>query len=66
MHKTISTIWDNRDGCGEQYRCTTVFYLLSVLYHAHNILIDSGVGSYGYGKYVLDGLNDTEKFIYQF
>ena len=29
--------------------------------HAHDILIYSGVGSYGYGKYVLDGLNATYK-----
>ena len=61
LHTTISTIWDNRDECGEQYICTTVLYLLSVLSHAHGILIDSGVGSYGYEKYVLDGLNATYK-----
>ena len=61
MHTTISTIWDNRDGCGEQYICTTVLYLLSVLSHAHKIIIDSGAGAPGHGKYVVDGLNAMNK-----
>ena len=30
----ISTIWDHLDGCDDQYRCPTAFYLLSMLAHA--------------------------------
>ena len=29
--------------------------------HSYNILIDCGVGAPGYDKYVVDGLNDTNK-----
>ena len=27
---TLSTIWENNDGCAEQYRCDSALYLVSV------------------------------------
>ena len=54
-------IWENTDGCTDQYLCTTALYLLSMLAHAYNIIIDSGVGEPGHGRYFVDGLNDTNK-----
>ena len=57
----MSTVWENTDGCAEQYCCVTVLYLLSMLAHAYNIIIDSGVGAPGNFREVVDGLNDTEK-----
>ena len=32
-----------------------------MLSHVHDIIIDSGVGAPGLGKYVVDGLNATDK-----
>ena len=32
-----------------------------MLSHAYNIVINYGVGASGHGKYVVDGLNATEK-----
>ena len=37
-----------------------------MLSHAYNIVIDNGVGAPGYGKYVVDGLNATGCFFYNF
>ena len=60
---TKSTIWENTDGCADKYRCATALYLVSMLSHAYKTLFDSGVGSPGHGKYVVDGMNATEKNI---
>ena len=56
-----STIWYNIDGCSKQYICAAVLYLLSILSHAYNILIDIGVGAPGHGKYLVYGLKATDK-----
>ena len=61
----ISNIWQNTDGFAEQYRCTTELYLLSMLSHTYNIIIDSGVVAPGYVRYVVDGLNATDKSFYK-
>ena len=39
----MSTKWKNIYGCEEKYRCTTALYLLSILAHVNNIVIDCGV-----------------------
>ena len=39
----------------------TVLYLLSMLEHAYNIIIDHGVGAPEHVREVFDGLNATEK-----
>ena len=39
------TIWENIYGCEEQYCCATVLYLLSMLEHAYNIIIDFRFGA---------------------
>ena len=36
----LSTIWNNNGGCSEQYRFSTKLYLLSMLAHTYNIIID--------------------------
>ena len=53
--KNKITIWDNTDGCTKKYICATELYLLSMLYHVYNILIDCGVGEPGHGKYFIRG-----------
>ena len=61
LFSDISTIWENTDGCAEQYRCETALYLLSIFTHVYNIIIDCGVVTSGYGREVVDGLNYTNK-----
>ena len=34
----------NTDECAEEYRCEPDIYLLSMLAHIYNIIIDCGVG----------------------
>ena len=55
------TIWDNKYGCGDQYRCATALYSLSMFYHAYNILIYCDFRTIGHGKYVAEGLNSAGK-----
>ena len=63
--KNKITIWDNTDGCTKKYICATELYLLSMLYHVYNILIDCGVGEPGHGKDFVDGLEDNNFFSLQ-
>ena len=55
----LSTIWENKYVCAYQYIYATALYLLSILAHAYNVIIDHSVGSPGYGREVVDGLNMT-------
>ena len=57
----VSTIWENTDGCEDKYFCKTALYLLSMLAHTYNIIIDSGVGASGHGIKVVDGLNANDR-----
>ena len=57
----MSTICNNNDGFEEQYRCATVLYLLSMLAHACNIIIDRDVGTPGHLREVVGGLNANNK-----
>ena len=60
----ISNILENTDGCAEQYRCVNSLYLLSMLAHTYNIITDYGVGAPVHGREVIDGFNDTEKWLF--
>ena len=63
---SLSTIWENTDGCVEQYRCASALYLMSVMSQTYSIIIDRGISEPGHGKEVVDGLNDVDKrYIYQ-
>ena len=57
----MSTIWENTDGFAEQYRCANALYLLAMLAHTYNIIIDRDIGSTGQGREVVDVLNVTKK-----
>ena len=62
----LSTIWENNDGCAEQYRCSTSLYLMSVLSQCHSIIFDQGIHAPGHGKEVVDSLNTIYKlYMYQ-
>ena len=62
----MSTIWENTDGCDEQYICASAIYLMSVQYQCYSIIIDRGISAPWHDKEVLDGLNDDDKcYLYQ-
>ena len=62
----MSTIWENTDGCAEQYRCASALYLMSVMSQTYSIIIDRGISAPEHGKEVFDGLNAVDKrYIYQ-
>ena len=63
---SLSKIWENTDGCAEQYRCASALYLMSVISQTYSIIIDRGISAPGNGKEVVDGLNAVDKrYIYQ-
>ena len=63
---SLITIWENTDGCDEQYRFASALYLLSVMSQCYSIIIDLGISAPGHGKEVVDGLNAVNKrYIYQ-
>ena len=47
---TLSKIWENTDGCLEQYRCASALYLMSILSQCHSIIIDLGISAPAHGK----------------
>ena len=40
INTTASTIWEDTYGCADQYICATSFYLISILPHGFQIVID--------------------------
>ena len=66
MTTSLSTIWENTDGCAEKYICASAMYLMSVISQTYSLIIYRGISSPGHGKEVVDGLNTVEKrYIYQ-
>ena len=64
--KSLSTIWENTDGCAEKYRCASALYLMSVMSKTYSIIIDRGISAPGHGKEVVDGIIAVDKhYIYQ-
>ena len=60
------TIWENTDGCAEQYICASALYLMSVMSQTYSIIIDRGIIAPGHGKEVVDGLHSVDKrYIYK-
>ena len=57
---SLSTIWENTDGCAEQYRCASALYLMSLISHTFSLIIDRGIIVPGHGKEVVDGLNAVD------
>ena len=61
MFVDLSTFGWNIYGYAVQYRCTTELYLLSILSHDYDIIIDRGVGSPIRGQYIGGNINATYK-----
>jgi hypothetical protein len=56
-----TTMWDDTDGCGKQYRCAKAYWLLSYLASKYDMTIDRAIGAPSHGKDVVDGINATDK-----
>ena len=66
MTTSLIKIWENTDGCDEQYICASAIYLLSVMSQCYSIIIDRGISAPGHVKEVVDGINAVDKrYIYQ-
>ena len=66
MTTSLSTIWDNTDGCAEQYICASALRLISVMSQCYSIIIDWGISVPGHAKEFVDGLNYVDnRCIYQ-
>ena len=59
----LSIIWGNVYCFYDKYICATALYLLSMLAHVSNIIIDWGVWSPVHSGEVVNGLNDTDKML---
>ena len=57
----LTTMWDHTDGSANQCHCYSAIYIISCLALEYYIIIDRAVGSPGYGRYGLDGLNAIDK-----
>ena len=65
MTTSLVTIWENTDGCVEQYICASSLYLMSVMSKCYSIIIDQGISAPEHNKEVVDGLNTVDKrYIY--
>ena len=66
LTSTLITMWENIDGCEDQYRCASAIYLTSVMSQHYSIIIDCGMIAPGHGKELVDGINAIDKiYIYQ-
>ena len=63
---SLITIWENTDGCVEQYKCASALYLMPVISQTYSLIIHRGMSATGNGKEVVDGLNAVDtRYIYQ-
>ena len=54
-------MWDQKDWCAKQYRCSIAYYLMSYLSKSYQIVLDRAVDTTGHGKDVVDGFNAVQK-----
>ena len=66
MTTSLSTVWENTDGCFKQYRCASALCLMSFMSQCYPVTIDQRISAPGHGKELVDGLNAVDKrYIYQ-
>ena len=54
-------MWDQTDGCANQYMCSIAYYLMYFLSKSYQIVLDRAVDTSGYEKYAVDGFNGFQK-----
>ena len=58
---SMSTVWEDTDGCAKQYRWALDIYLMTVLSSSYGIIIYRAINSPVHLKKVVGGLNATDK-----
>ena len=58
---SMSTVWEDTNGCENQYRCALDMQLIIVLLSLYGIIMDCAINAPVHGKNVFDGINATEK-----
>ena len=58
----MSTVWEDTDGCSNQYSCALGIYLMAVLSSSYVIIMDSAVNTPGHEKNFVYELNATYTF----
>ena len=57
LTSSLIKIWENNDGCVEQYICASEIYLMLVMLQCYSVIVDRGISAPRYGKEVVDGIN---------
>ena len=58
----MSAVWENTDGCGNQYICALVIYLITILSYSYSIITDCVIHVAGHGNCVFDGTNTKDRY----
>ena len=57
----VGKMWDQTDGCADQYRCSITYYLMYFLSKLYQIFVDIAIDTLVYGKGVMYGFNAVQK-----
>ena len=56
----MSKVWEDTNGCSKQYICDLATYLMDMLSYSYDIIMDCAMNALGYGKNVVDTINEME------
>ena len=57
----LSTVWEDTNGCANQYRCDLDIYLMTVLSYSYVIIMDSAISAPVRGNNSVGIINATGK-----
>ena len=61
----MSGLLEDTNGCTNQYMCALFIYLMTVLLCSYGIIWVLATNVPGYGNNVVDGINATEKTLFE-
>ena len=50
---SVSTVWEDTDGCANQYMCALDIYLMTVLSYSYGVIMDLANNAPGHGEKLL-------------
>ena len=57
----MSTVWEDTDGCANNYRCVFGIHLMTVLSSSYGIILEIAMNAPGHEKNLVDRLNAKVK-----
>ena len=60
----MSTVWEDTDGCANQYSCALFIYLMTVLSSSNVIIMDCVMNARCHVNNVVDVLNATDEHFF--